>query len=112
MRKPAFGSKWLDHHYDYDDPPKQASGPAEQAPAPAGFRIVTVRECVSKVREKAPGKWETIRAAKRAKEAAEQAKGRLAICKFCRESFRTTSEEVGICVCPSCRSKTTTKKAQ
>lgn len=108
MRKPAFGNKWLDYHYDHNDPPTQASGPADQTPVPNGFhgfRIFTVKERVFKARSKEPGKWETIRATIRAKEKADQAKGRLTICKFCREFFRTTSEEVGVSVCPACSHK-------
>ena len=102
MRKPAFGNKWLDNHYDYDDPPPQASGPTEQASTPDGFRVFTIKARVPR----APGKWETIRAAKRAKEAAEHAKGRMDFCSVCKESFISNSPEVGIFVCPKCQSKT------
>lgn len=120
MRKAAFGSKWLDYHYDYDDPQKQASGPADAelsalsrflfgASAPDGFRIFTIKERVFK----APEKWLTIQAAECAKEAAEQAKGRMDFCSVCKETFMANSQEVGIFVCPGCRSRSkTTTKAQ
>lgn len=101
MQKPAFGNKWLDYHYDYDDPPTQASGSAEPATAADGFRIFKIRDRVPK----APGKWEMIRTAKREKEAAERAKGRTDCCSLCKGLFRSSSQEVGIFVCPKCQSK-------
>jgi hypothetical protein len=102
MRKPAFGNKWLDQHYDYDDPPTQASGPAEHISAPDGFRVFSVRERAPKPL----GKWDIIREAKRKKYATEMAKGRLEICSDCKEFFRSNSPAVGRCVCPSCQNKT------
>jgi hypothetical protein len=45
-------------------------------------------------------------------EAAERSKGRLDLCSVCRKFFRSNSPEVGICMCSSCRSKTTTTGAQ
>ena len=121
MRKPAFGSKWLDYHYDYDDPPEQASGSADTElselwelsrfyfgeSAPAGFRIFEIKEHVSQAPERVRQKWKAAEEADRAI-AAERAKGRLEICKFCREFFRTASEEVGVAVCPSCRNRPNT----
>lgn len=44
--------------------------------------------------------------AKKAKEAAERAKGRMDFCSVCKETFRSNSTEVGIFVCPKSQSKT------
>ncbi len=43
--------------------------------------------------------------AKKAREAAERAKGRMDLCSVCKESFRSNSPEVGVFVCPKCQSK-------
>ena len=42
---------------------------------------------------------------RRVKEAAERSKGQLELCSVCREFFRSTSTEVGPCLCLSCRSQ-------
>ncbi len=34
---------------------------------------------------------------------ADAKRGRLDVCSLCRESFRSTSQEVGIFLCPKCR---------
>ena len=60
-----------------------------------------------------PGVWVWVEAKgqhapdneRKAREAAERAKGRMDFCSICKESFRSNSPEVGIFVCPKCRSK-------
>ena len=42
---------------------------------------------------------------RKVREEDERRKGRLEVCGICRELFRSTSPEVGIYMCPSCRSK-------
>ena len=36
----------------------------------------------------------------------DRRRGRLDLCSVCREFFRSNSQEVGVCVRPSCQSKT------
>src|ERR1700678_2079700 len=52
-----------------------------------------------------PSNRQLLENARKAKEAVERRKGRLDLCSICKGFFRSKSAEVGIFVCPTCRSK-------
>ncbi|HEU6447757.1 MAG TPA: hypothetical protein VFV23_04895 [Verrucomicrobiae bacterium] len=90
-------TKWLDHHYDYDDPPKQKSGPDNRDLIQAG------EGSVNKRREQRQKKLKAALEADMSKQAAkeaERAKGTLELCRVCKKFFRTPLENVSIC--PTC----------
>jgi hypothetical protein len=116
MRKPAFGSKWLDWHYDYDDPPEQASGPADPelvalsqflfgAPAPAGFRIFTAKERDFPHAPR-PLADSQAQAVHHTEAAEEQPKPLMQFCSRCQNFYQSSSLESGPFVCPKCRPNT------
>jgi hypothetical protein len=118
MRESALEKEWFDWHYDYNDPPAQASGPAEPPALVDGFRIFSPEERFS-IGEWARKKGQIKRAvkigdqsARRAETEAGRGKGLLHFCSRCRNRYQSNSTEVGVFVCPNCRSKGTTEETQ